>query len=140
MNREEIMDCIPHRNDMLILDEVTYLDDNSAKGKYYVKGTEFFLNGHYPMKKIVPGTILCEIMAQLLAVYCSRLSCGMPVLADLNNAVFKKMVLPGNTLDISIEVIKGSRRVVQAHGEIKIGEELCSKADFTVACLIDKKF
>lgn len=140
MNREEIMECIPHRNDMLILDEVSSLDENSARGKYFVRGTEFFLNGHYPIKKIVPGTILCEIMAQLLAVYCSRRSKGMPVLVDLNNAVFKKMATPGDTLDISVDVIKGTSRIVKAHGEIKINNELCAMADFTVACLIDKNF
>lgn len=140
MNRTEIMKCIPHRNDMLILDEVTSLDESSATGKYFVKGTEFFLNGHYPKRKIVPGTILCEMMAQLLAVYCSQRSKGLPVLVDLNNASFKKMVQPNDNLEISINVIKGSSRIVKAHGEIKLNDELCAKADFTVASLFDENF
>lgn len=140
MNKAEIMQCIPHRNDMLILDEVTYLDEKSAKGKYLIKGTEFFLNEHYPKKKIVPGTILCEMMAQLLAVYCSQRSKGLPVLVEINNASFKKMVQPKDNLDISIDVLKASNRIVKAHGEIHLNEDLCAYADFTVASLFDKDF
>lgn len=140
MNKEEIMQCIPHRKDMLILDEVTLLNEQSARGKYLVKGTEFFLNEHYPQRKIVPGTILCEIMAQLLAVYCSQRSKGLPVLVDIKNASFKKMVQPNDDLDISIDVIKASSRIVKAHGEIKRANELCAFADFTVASLIDRDF
>lgn len=140
MNRDEIMKCIPHRNDMLILDEATLTEENSAIGKYFVKGTEFFLNGHYPNKKIVPGTILCEIMAQLLAVYCSKRCTGLPLLVSIKNAEFKKIVQPGDDLDISIREVSGSRRVVRAQGEIKTNDELCAKAELVVASTYDKDF
>ena len=140
MNRDEIMKCIPHRDDMLILDEATLLEENSAVGKYFVKGTEFFLNGHYPNKKIVPGTILCEMMAQLLAVYCSKRCTGLPLLVSIKNAEFKKIVKPGDDLDISIKELSGSRRLVKAYGEIKIKNELCAKAELVVVSSYDKDF
>lgn len=140
MNKAEIMQCIPHRKDMLILDEVTYLDEKSARGKYLIKGTEFFLNEHYPKKKIVPGTTLCEIMAQLLAVYCSQRSKGLPVLVEISNASFKKMVQPKDNLNVSIDIIKASARLIKAHGKIHLNEDLCACADFTVASLFDKDF
>ena len=67
MNRNELMEILPHRNSMLLLDEA-YEEDGYAHGIYTIKGDEFFLDGHFPGFPIVPGVILCEILAQSTAV------------------------------------------------------------------------
>lgn len=55
MNREEIMKILPHREDMLLLDEVEEWD-GTAIGHYRVRGDEFFLRGHFPGNPIVPAS------------------------------------------------------------------------------------
>lgn len=135
MNKNEIMKLIPHRNDMLILDEVISFDENSAIGKYKVTGKEFFLNGHYPNKQIVPGSILCEIMAQLLAVFTSQRRQGLPLLTEINNAKFKKMVVPGDELLIKMNLTKDFIRVITANCNISVKNNIVASAKLTVAIL-----
>ena len=57
MNQEEIEKILPHREDMLLLDDVE-TDGETAVGHYRVRGDEFFLRGHFPEKPVVPGVIL----------------------------------------------------------------------------------
>ena len=65
MNRKDIMQILPHRDYMLLLDDVVKVGD-SAMGHYQVRGSEFFLKGHFPGNPIVPGVILCEILSQYI--------------------------------------------------------------------------
>ena len=54
MNREEIKKILPHREPMLLVDEVV-LEDGKSHGKYQVRGDEFFLQGHFPGNPVGPG-------------------------------------------------------------------------------------
>ena len=64
MNQEEIKKIIPHRDNMLLVEEAEVIDEKTSKGKITIKGDEFFLRGHFPGNPVVPGVILCEMMAQ----------------------------------------------------------------------------
>ena len=135
MDKLDVKSLIPHRHSMLLLDEVYSVGSTSMEGIYRVRGNEFFLDGHYPGKKIVPGAILCEMMAQLTAVFVgySRKIKGIPIVAEIKNAKFKKLVLPNEILHLKMNVIKDSFRVLSAACSICVLDEMVANAELTVA-------
>ena len=64
MTKEELKKYLPHREPMLLVDEIEIDEQKVAHAKYHVTGDEYFLMGHFPDDPIVPGVILCEMMAQ----------------------------------------------------------------------------
>ena len=94
MNREEIKKILPHREPMLLIDEVS-LEDGVAIGIYTVRGDEFFLQGHFPGNPVVPGVILCEMMAQSACILIEAGKSFSPYYTGMNNVRFKRKGLAG---------------------------------------------
>ncbi len=128
------MKILPHRDNMLLVDESEVAGDNLAKGRYKIKGDEFFLQGHFPGNPVVPGVILCEIMAQtscvLLADKCSG---ATPFFSGLNNVKFKKVVRPGDTLEVESTIVKSREPFYFAQAKGYVDGKLCVSAEFSFA-------
>ena len=119
MNREEIMNILPHRDNMLLLDDVEN-KNGTAVGHYTVRGDEFFLKGHFPDNPIVPGVILCEILAQSACVLMQdAMSEGkLPVYTGLNNVKFRSPVKPGDTVETQCRIKRAKHPFYFAEGTV----------------------
>lgn len=138
MNKEELKSLIPNREPMLLVDEVNVIADNLVKGTYLVIGDEYFLQGHFPGNPIVPGVILCEIMAQSSCLLMAKeLENCNPFYAGIDKVRFKKNVKPGDKIEIFSRVINKKAMLIFVHAEAKVNGELCVSGDLAFA-LINK--
>ena len=134
MNRDEIMTVLPHRDAMLLIDEAI-LEDGKSKGKYTVRGDEWFLKGHFPGNPVVPGVILCEILAQSACVLLDNEIAeeATPYFTGISSARFKTPVKPGDTIETQCEITKSKPPFYFATGQASVGGKLCVKAEFSFA-------
>ena len=111
MHKEDIMKLLPHREPMLLLDEGELIDGVS-QCKYTVRGNEYFLQGHFPGNPVVPGVILCEMMAQASCLLVEKDDNAFdnasytPYFTGMDKIKFKKKVLPGDCIVLRSELLK----------------------------------
>ena len=110
MNKQEILDAIPHRDPFLLVDEVIERSDRRIVGVKTFDGREWFFAGHYPGYPLVPGVLLCEAAMQCGAILLARhfsISADenkVPVATRINNVRFKRMVRPGEKIVMEVEL------------------------------------
>jgi len=129
LNQEEIKKIMPHRDDMLLLDEAW-----EGGGSYTVKGDEFFLRGHFPNNPVVPGVILCEIMAQsICGTLSGELKGKTPYFTGIDKVRIRGMVKPGDTFvtEVVVKTVKGPFVFIDAKG--KVNDKLCISGELSFA-------
>ena len=138
MDRNEIMQIMPHRDGMLLLDTVEREGDE-AHGTFRIPEDAWFLKGHFPGNPVVPGVILCEILAQsTCALLASEMSENcQPMYTGLNNVRFKSPVKPGDLFETHCKITKVRRPFYFAEGSGWVDGKLCVKAEFSFA-LVEK--
>lgn len=136
MKTDEIKAILPHRDNMLLLDEVDK-KNGIAFGRYTVRGNEFFLNGHFPGNPIVPGVILCEILAQAACVLLEdAISDGqIPVYTGLDNVRFRSSARPGDTVETKCSIKRAKPPFYFAEGTASVNGEICVSAEFSFAVI-----
>lgn len=106
----QIMEIIPHRFPMLLIDRVEEVEPGKKiTGYKNVTMNEPFFQGHYPGRPIMPGVLIIEALAQLGAVAILSMEeykGKTPIFGSIKNAKFRKMVIPGDVLKLEVEMIK----------------------------------
>ena len=109
LTRDEIQEIIPHRAPFLMIDGAEIIENGkSAKGFKKVTGNEDFFKGHFPDNPVMPGVLIVEAMAQLGAILIlsvENLKGKNVYFTSIDKVSFRKKVLPGDTLELSAEMI-----------------------------------
>lgn len=117
MEREDLKKYMPHREPMLLVDRSEMVEENHVVSEYTITGKEEFVNGHFPGNPIVPGVILCEIMAQSsILLMKDELEGKLALYAGLDNVRFKRVVRPGDkvVVNASLKVKRSTVIMVEA--------------------------
>ena len=128
---------IPHRYPFLLVDKVRDIEAGaSAVGIKNVTANEPHFPGHFPDAPIMPGVLIIEAMAQTAAVLV-----GVTLdVADRNlltyfmaidNCKFRSMVVPGDTVELHVQITRAGGRIWRFKGRAMVGDRLCAEADFT---------
>lgn len=138
-----IMDMIPHRYPMLMIDRVVDIVPNvSAVGIKNVSANESYFQGHFPARPVMPGVLIVESMAQTAAVLVVQTlgpeSEGKLVyFMSINNCRFRRPVTPGDSMRIHVQKIQHRGNVWKFSGEARVGERACAEASFAAMILDD---
>ncbi len=138
MNKEEIKKILPHREPMLLIDQANLINENTAEGFYTVRGDEYFLQGHFPGNPVVPGVILCEIMAQTCCVLMGEQGDSQgktPYYTGLNQVKFKHPVRPGDTIRMECSLERVKKPFYFAKGTGTVNGKVCLSGEFSFALM-----
>lgn len=134
MNTDEIKACIPHRDPFLWLDEVTEISEKHIVARKVLKETLPVFQGHYPAFPVFPGVLQCEACFQAGAVLISKLvptgSNEVPVVTRLNNVQFRKMIRPGETIELNVELTERVSNAFYLKGKCSVDGKVTVRLEF----------
>jgi 3-hydroxyacyl-[acyl-carrier-protein] dehydratase len=139
ISNQEIRERIPHRYPFLLIDTVfDWEAGKSLIGLKNVTTNEPFFTGHFPVRAVMPGVLIVEALAQACGVLLIKTLPDKDTLnnlfylAGVDNARFKRMVVPGDQLTLNVSVIKNRREVWKFSAVAKVGDEVACSAEITI--------
>ena len=134
MDIEQIMKLLPHRPPFLMVDRVLKMDGSKIVGVKNVTMNEGYFQGHFPGHPIMPGVLQLEAIAQvagLLMMKHAETGRQLAYFMSAENVKWRKLVVPGDTLVIEVELMKTRGKICKAKGICKVGGEMVSEAKVT---------
>lgn len=139
----QIMQMLPHRYPMLMVDKVIEISDNSLVAVKNITINEGVFSGHFPGHPVFPGVLIIEAMAQAAGVYVIHKKNIDPqknvvYFMSIEDAAFRKPVLPGDSMHLHIEILKNRGKIWKMQGEAKVDGVRVANAIFS-AMIVDKQ-
>ena len=140
---EEIRSLLPHRYPFLLVDRIIALDpERRIIGLKNVTINEPFFQGHFPGRAIMPGVLIIEAMAQVGGILAIKSlppgSKAVVFLAGINEARFRRPVVPGDQLRFEVETLKRREAYWKMLGKAFVGSDLASEAEVTAMVTVEK--
>jgi 3-hydroxyacyl-[acyl-carrier-protein] dehydratase len=137
-NFEDIKKVLPHRYPFLLIDKVLLVDDKSIKALKNVTANEPFFMGHFPNFAVMPGVLQIEAMAQaggLILAYQEDFDAksDLALLVGIDNAKFRRMVIPGDQLLIDATIAAKKKNIVKVAAKATVDGDLASSVEITLA-------
>ena len=137
MSLPSVTDLIPHRPPFLFVDEIASLEPERIVTRRTFRAEEAFFSGHYPGDPITPGVLLCEACYQtgalLIAGNAGEDLEGIPVLTRSNNAKFRGMVRPGDTIEVDVTLSERLQNAYFMRGTVRSGGKAVLRLEFAVS-------
>ena len=145
LNKEDIKNLLPHRDPMLLIDELINIKKlKSATAIVNVKKDSFFVQGHFPGEPVMPGVLIVEAFGQAAAALTaagidkSTYENKLVFLMTVDKARFRSPVIPDCKLELNIEAIRSHGRVWKYRGEAFVDGNKMADAQWA-ATIVDRK-
>ena len=132
IDQEQIKKTIPHRAPFLLVDEICVLEEGKKYvGVHHVRADEYYFKGHFPGNPVMPGVLVVESMSQAfggaMMSHVAKDQGGVPLFLSIEDAKFRGIVRPGDTLEMPIEVLRLGK-ISKIYAEAYVGGKLCAQA------------
>ena len=145
LNKEQIRNLLPHREPMLLIDELINIKKLfSATAIMNVKKSGFYVQGHFPDQPVMPGVLIVEAFGQAAAALTAHgidketYENKLVFLMSVEKARFRNPVVPDCKLELKIEAIRSHGRVWKYRGTAKVNEKKMVDAEWS-ATIVDRK-
>lgn len=137
MDIQEIQKIIPHRYPFILVDRIEEIEPGKrAKGYKNVSINDYFFQGHFPEEPVMPGVLIIEALAQVGAVALlsmEEFKGRIAYFGGINKARFRKKVIPGDRLDLEIEIIKRKGPLGIGAAKATVNGKVVASAELTFA-------
>lgn len=140
---KQILQLLPHKPPFLLVDKILEIEPlKRIVGIKQVTINEPFFQGHFPGMPVMPGVLQIEALAQVGAILALRelddADTRIPLFSGIDNARFRRPVVPGDTLHLEVTAIRPGRRIQKMHGVATVDGQVTAETD--ILCIIaDKK-